>query len=209
MTPPNANVMARLSQMGESFFQSMGPNSNPDWANSGPFHLQVTPAMPVNRCGCAGNPGGSGGNLPSFPAHPSDIPPGIDHLCRLHAARMGAATFAVGAGPPVAAASRLPASARGCFNNRRLPQGDDGGVQRRGNQPDRPGHLARTAFAYGVLHAIGPGHGKAVIASYLLANENALKRGIGLAFAAAAVQALVALALSALSPAWRAARRAP
>lgn len=32
VTPPNANVMARLSQMGESFFQSMGPNSNPDWA---------------------------------------------------------------------------------------------------------------------------------------------------------------------------------
>lgn len=32
VTPPNPGVMARLSQMGEGFFQSMGPNANPDWA---------------------------------------------------------------------------------------------------------------------------------------------------------------------------------
>lgn len=49
------------------------------------------------------------------------------------------------------------------------------------------------AFAYGVLHAIGPGHGKAVIASYIVANEQTLKRGIALSFAAAAVQAIVAV----------------
>lgn len=55
--------------------------------------------------------------------------------------------------------------------------------------------LLGLAFAYGVLHAVGPGHGKAVIASYLLANERALKRGIGLAFAAAAVQAIIALGI--------------
>lgn len=55
--------------------------------------------------------------------------------------------------------------------------------------------LLGLAFAYGVLHAIGPGHGKAVIASYLLANERALRRGIGLAFGAAAVQALIALGI--------------
>lgn len=55
--------------------------------------------------------------------------------------------------------------------------------------------LIGIAFSYGVLHAIGPGHGKAVIASYLVANESAMKRGIGLAFGAALVQALVALAL--------------
>jgi ABC-type uncharacterized transport system substrate-binding protein len=29
---PNPGVMARLSQMGEGFFQGMGPNANPDWA---------------------------------------------------------------------------------------------------------------------------------------------------------------------------------
>lgn len=32
VSQPNASVVARLSQMSESFFQSMGPNSNPDWA---------------------------------------------------------------------------------------------------------------------------------------------------------------------------------
>jgi hypothetical protein len=53
--------------------------------------------------------------------------------------------------------------------------------------------LIGLAFAYGVIHAIGPGHGKAVIASYLVANERALKRGIALSFGAAGVQALVAL----------------
>jgi ABC-type nickel/cobalt efflux system permease component RcnA len=50
------------------------------------------------------------------------------------------------------------------------------------------------AFAYGVVHAVGPGHGKAVIASYIVANEATLRRGILLSFAAAGVQALVGLA---------------
>lgn len=53
--------------------------------------------------------------------------------------------------------------------------------------------LIGLAFAYGVVHAIGPGHGKAVISGYIVANETALKRGVALAFAAAAVQALIAL----------------
>ena len=56
-------------------------------------------------------------------------------------------------------------------------------------------NLLWLAFLYGVFHAIGPGHGKAVIASYIVANEQQAKRGIALAFAAALVQALIALAL--------------
>ncbi len=53
--------------------------------------------------------------------------------------------------------------------------------------------LAGLSFAYGVFHAAGPGHGKAVISSYLLADGGTLKRGIGLAFASALVQALAAI----------------
>ncbi len=53
--------------------------------------------------------------------------------------------------------------------------------------------LAGLSFAYGVLHAAGPGHGKAVISSYVVANEVTLKRGIALSFLSAMAQALTAL----------------
>lgn len=55
--------------------------------------------------------------------------------------------------------------------------------------------LAAVAFAYGVFHAAGPGHGKAVIASYMLANEKALRRGMVLSAFAALLQAMVAIAI--------------
>ncbi|WP_374545084.1 nickel/cobalt transporter [Rhodoblastus sp.] len=55
--------------------------------------------------------------------------------------------------------------------------------------------LAAVAFAYGIFHAAGPGHGKAVIASYMLANEQALRRGMILSALAALLQALVAIAI--------------
>ncbi|MDB5650095.1 MAG: high frequency lysogenization protein HflD [Hyphomicrobiales bacterium] len=55
--------------------------------------------------------------------------------------------------------------------------------------------LLGLAFAYGVFHAAGPGHGKAVLASYLVANERALKRGLVMAGLAALLQAVVALAI--------------
>jgi len=55
--------------------------------------------------------------------------------------------------------------------------------------------LAGLSFAYGVFHAAGPGHGKAVISAYVLANEETAKRGVLLAFAAAFVQALSAIIL--------------
>ncbi|MDP4003506.1 nickel/cobalt transporter [Methylobacterium sp. NEAU K] len=51
------------------------------------------------------------------------------------------------------------------------------------------------AFAYGVFHAAGPGHGKAVIAGYILAGERALRRGCALSACAALLQALVAAAI--------------
>ena len=55
--------------------------------------------------------------------------------------------------------------------------------------------LAGLSFIYGVLHAAGPGHGKAVLASYMVANERALRRGIVLSFFAALLQATVAVTL--------------
>lgn len=53
--------------------------------------------------------------------------------------------------------------------------------------------LMSLSFAYGILHAAGPGHGKAVITSYALANERTVRRGIALSFLAAIFQALSAL----------------
>ena len=53
--------------------------------------------------------------------------------------------------------------------------------------------LLAISFAYGVFHAAGPGHGKAVIASYLVANEETARRGVVLSFASALLQALVAV----------------
>ena len=50
-------------------------------------------------------------------------------------------------------------------------------------------------FAYGVFHAAGPGHGKAVIAGYIVAGERTLRRGFALSAAAALLQALVAIAI--------------
>ncbi|MFN8633001.1 MAG: nickel/cobalt transporter [Chloroflexota bacterium] len=58
--------------------------------------------------------------------------------------------------------------------------------------------LAGLSFAYGVLHAAGPGHGKAVISSYALADGRTLRRGVLLSFLAAAIQALSAIAMVAL-----------
>jgi ABC-type nickel/cobalt efflux system permease component RcnA len=59
--------------------------------------------------------------------------------------------------------------------------------------------LAGASFAYGVFHAAGPGHGKAVLASYMVANEVQLKRGLLLAALAALLQGLVAIALVAVA----------
>jgi ABC-type nickel/cobalt efflux system permease component RcnA len=50
-------------------------------------------------------------------------------------------------------------------------------------------------FAYGVFHAAGPGHGKAVISAYIIADQKALRKGFGLSVAAALVQAFVAIAI--------------
>jgi nickel/cobalt exporter len=55
--------------------------------------------------------------------------------------------------------------------------------------------LMGISFLYGIFHAAGPGHGKAVISSYLVANNETWKRGVILSFASAILQALVAIAV--------------
>ena len=58
--------------------------------------------------------------------------------------------------------------------------------------------LIGLSFAYGVFHALGPGHGKAVIASYVLANRQTARNGALLALASSLIQALVAIVMVAV-----------
>jgi ABC-type nickel/cobalt efflux system permease component RcnA len=53
--------------------------------------------------------------------------------------------------------------------------------------------LLAISFAYGIFHAAGPGHGKTVISSYLVANEETARRGIVLSFVSALMQSLIAV----------------
>ena len=59
--------------------------------------------------------------------------------------------------------------------------------------------LLGVSFLYGIFHAAGPGHGKAVISSYLVANEETWRRGVVLSFASALLQALVAILIVAVA----------
>ncbi len=55
--------------------------------------------------------------------------------------------------------------------------------------------LLGISFGYGVFHAAGPGHGKAVLSTYLISQGGARRRALGLSFAASLLQGLVAIAL--------------
>jgi nickel/cobalt transporter (NicO) family protein len=57
------------------------------------------------------------------------------------------------------------------------------------------------SFLYGIFHAAGPGHGKAVISSYIVANNETWTRGVVLSFASALLQALVAVVVVGLAAA--------
>jgi nickel/cobalt transporter (NicO) family protein len=59
--------------------------------------------------------------------------------------------------------------------------------------------LLGISFVYGIFHAAGPGHGKAVISSYLLANEETWRRGVVLSFASALLQAATAVTIVAIA----------
>ncbi len=55
--------------------------------------------------------------------------------------------------------------------------------------------LMTLSFLYGVLHAVGPGHGKAVISTYVLANRETARNGAVLALVSALAQAVMAVTM--------------
>ena len=55
--------------------------------------------------------------------------------------------------------------------------------------------LIGLSFLYGVFHAAGPGHGKAVVASYLASTRDGVARGVALSVASALAQAVTAVAI--------------
>ncbi|MCE9664560.1 nickel/cobalt transporter [Halomonas sp. M5N1S17] len=55
--------------------------------------------------------------------------------------------------------------------------------------------LLGISFGYGVFHAAGPGHGKAVLTTYLLTQGGAVRRALALSFAASLLQGVVAISL--------------
>jgi nickel/cobalt exporter len=63
------------------------------------------------------------------------------------------------------------------------------------SNPNAAWLLIGLSFAYGVFHAAGPGHGKAIISSYVVANNETLKKGVVLSFISAFAQAVTAILL--------------
>lgn len=55
--------------------------------------------------------------------------------------------------------------------------------------------LITASFGYGVFHAAGPGHGKAVLSTYLLSQGGSIGRALLLSISASLLQAIVAIAL--------------
>lgn len=55
--------------------------------------------------------------------------------------------------------------------------------------------LATVGFLYGIFHAVGPGHGKGVIAGYIIASKGSIGQGLALTFSAAMLQAIVAITI--------------
>lgn len=55
--------------------------------------------------------------------------------------------------------------------------------------------LMGLSFGYGIFHAAGPGHGKAVLSTYLASHGGAVKRALGLSFAASLMQGVTAIVM--------------
>ena len=55
--------------------------------------------------------------------------------------------------------------------------------------------LLAVSFAYGVFHAAGPGHGKAIIITYLASQKESMKQGVAISLIASLFQSLIAIGL--------------
>jgi nickel/cobalt exporter len=55
--------------------------------------------------------------------------------------------------------------------------------------------VAAIALAYGIFHAAGPGHGKTIVSSFLLANEGKIRQGFVIGYLVGAVHTLSALTI--------------
>lgn len=55
--------------------------------------------------------------------------------------------------------------------------------------------LLGISFAYGLFHAAGPGHGKAIIITYLASQKESIKQGVVISFLASLFQSLIAIGL--------------
>ncbi len=58
--------------------------------------------------------------------------------------------------------------------------------------------LVSVSFGYGIFHAIGPGHGKAVVMTYLGTHKESLLKGAGISMSAAILQSVIAIGLVSL-----------
>ncbi|EAR10593.1 nickel/cobalt transporter [Reinekea blandensis] len=58
--------------------------------------------------------------------------------------------------------------------------------------------LTGLAFVYGIFHAIGPGHGKAVLVTYLSTQKETVRQGVFISFSAAVFQSIIAILLVSL-----------
>jgi ABC-type nickel/cobalt efflux system permease component RcnA len=66
---------------------------------------------------------------------------------------------------------------------------------RRGDAAGAGFGLIGLSFVYGVLHAVGPGHGKAVITTYALSGGDRIRRILGISALSSLAQAVTAVAL--------------
>jgi nickel/cobalt transporter (NicO) family protein len=108
-------------------------------------------------------------------------------------AQSGRNPFAIAGGESVGAASGLAGLILSWQN--KFHQELQAAAKALKTSPEAFWTLAGASLFYGVFHAAGPGHGKAVLASYMIASRAALGRGMALAALAALLQGAVAIAL--------------